>query len=166
MRKESSVNGTGGGRETSTRAANGGPRLASGGRRANARSVCEAQTSGAGSGVGEVKFARRGKKTMRRREKGWFAFSISNFCPPKSGRRQAALGLVRAIIPVHAQRYSTPECLEPPAVCACAAPYLQSLSHQPPTRFVHICRAPPMPGEELEAVLGQGTSARYLVRRD
>lgn len=152
MRNESSVNRTGGGRESSTRAANGGPRLATGGRRANARSVCEAQTSGAGSGVGEVKFVRRGKKTMRRREKGWFAFSISNFRPPKSGRRQAALGLARAIIPVHGQRCSTRECLAAPVVRACAAAYLASLCQPPPTRFVHICRAPPMPGEEFESV--------------
>lgn len=129
------------------------------------KSGCEAQTSGVGSGVGEVKFARRGKKTMRRREKGWFAFSISNFRPPKSGRRQAASGLARAIIPVRGQRFSTHKRLAAPAVCHCVAKYLQSLCQQSPTRFVHICRAPPMPGEEFESVLGQGTSARYSFPR-
>lgn len=53
---------TGGGRASSSKAANGGPRLATETKSKCEKSSCEAQTSGAGSGVGEVKFARRGKK--------------------------------------------------------------------------------------------------------
>ncbi|PTB54303.1 hypothetical protein M431DRAFT_454456 [Trichoderma harzianum CBS 226.95] len=146
----------GGGRRESTAGggANEGTRLASDAR---------VRVPDAGSGVGEVKFARQGKKKMRRRERAGCLFHFQ-FSPAQEWETLGRVGLGAATLPI-------PAVPSQPSVCSgrlAAVPahrwYLQvtarsrrpvlCISSPPPSK------SPTMPGEELN-VHSQSTTTLY-----